>query len=242
MKVFKINYSFYLLFLFIMFSPKQYIVFKLLFCVMIHELGHIIPILLFKYKMKKLEVSIFGFFMELDKCKKMFYKDIIIYFGGIIFNVLCFLIFKDIDIKNISLLLTIVNIIPIYPLDGYNIFNTILCRFIPYYISLIISKILSVIVLVLISIFMIIEKIDLFIYINLVYLICLNIYVIFNIKNIYHTFLLDRYLYNYTYKKKNIKFRLNFQYYFYKYNTIFVFLNEKYIPETELLRILFEKT
>ena len=242
MKVFKINYSFYFLFILILFSPKQYLFLKVLLCLFIHELFHILFVFIFNYKVRKIELSIFGFFMELDKNKNIFYKDLLIYLGGIISNLLCIVLFKNNDIKNISLILIIINILPIYPLDGYNILNTLFMKYIPYYFSLIISKIISLLVLIIISFSLIINSIDLYVYLNLIYLICLNIYMFLNINSLYQNFLLNKYLYKLKYKMKKIKLRVNFRHYFYKYNTIYMHFNNKNIEEEELLRILFEKS
>ncbi|MDE7384920.1 MAG: hypothetical protein K2M84_04080, partial [Anaeroplasmataceae bacterium] len=59
---------------------------KLFLCLFIHELGHLFFITLFRYKIEKLKLSIFGFFLKLENTKEEFYKDFIIYFGGIFFN------------------------------------------------------------------------------------------------------------------------------------------------------------
>ena len=179
--------------------------------------------------------------MELDKNKCYFFKDLIIYMGGIISNLICLFLINDIDIKYISVVLICINILPIYPLDGYNIFNVLLMKYIPYYFSLIISKSISVLVLIFVALYSIIKQIDLYIYLNLVYLISINIYTVFSIKTIHKNFLLEKYLYKFKYKIKIIRFKDNFQHYFYKYNTICMFLNNKYIEEIEILRILFEK-
>lgn len=242
MKLFKINYSFLLLFLLIIFSPKQSMVFKLLLCLIIHELGHIIPIFISKYKVKKIELSVLGFFMDLEKNKYSIIKDIFIYLGGILLNIFCIFISKDIEIKQISTVLVIVNILPIYPLDGYNVLNSILLFYLPYYFSLIISKLLSILVLSIISLYLINIQIDLYISLNLLYLYVINFYTLYNIENINRNFLLEKYLYNFKYKIKNISFKTKIQHHFYKYNTINMIISNKCISEEELLAIFFEKT
>lgn len=239
MKQFKICYSFYFLLLLILFSPKQYIVYKLIICLFVHELGHLLFIWLFKYKYSKIEISIFGIFMELNKNKQIFYKDLIIYLGGIFFNYLFFLITKDGDFKLINLLLIIVNIMPIYPLDGYNILKTIMFKIIPHYFSLILLKTISLIILSLLSIYGILISVDLFIFISLLYLVVINIMSIFNINYLHKSFLLDKYLYKWKYKKKQIRFKGDFKPYFYKYNNIYVILNDNIIEEETILESIF---
>lgn len=242
MKVFKINYSFYFLFILILFSPKQYLFLKILLCLFIHELFHILFVFIFKYKVRKIELSVFGFFMELDKNKNLFYKDLLIYLGGIIGNLLIIILISDYDIKIISLILIIINLLPIYPLDGYNILSTFLMRIIPYFYSLLISKIISLLTLFIITFYLVYLKIDLYVFINLIYLLCINLITICCFDSIINSFLLDRYLYKFEYKKKEVKLKSNLKTIFYKYFNIYVSFGEKNMSEFEILRILFEKT
>lgn len=125
----KINYSFIFLLIFSLYTGyfKQLSLFVL--CLLIHELGHILFIILFNVKIKKFNLSFYGGILELDNnqynnLEK--YKKVLIYLGGILFNFIFYLIFKKYSFSNYHLILLIFNLLPIYPLDGYNILRILI--------------------------------------------------------------------------------------------------------------------
>ncbi len=236
MKKFKIDLSFLILIFIIIFSPKQILIFKILLCLFIHELGHIFFIIIFKYKIKKLKLSIFGFFLEIENKKNVFYEDLLLYLGGILFNFLLMIIYKDTMIFKICMLLILFNIIPIYPLDGFNILKSILSYFIPYKFVLNLLSIISLLLNTIIIIFIIYFKLDLFIIINFLYLFYLSTLFYFNIQKIYQKFYLEKILYKYKYKNKIIKFHQNYKNYLYKYHTIIMNIDNFSINEEKILK------
>lgn len=68
-----------------------------------------------------LNLSIFGglAFLDYDNFKKE--ERILLFISGIIGNILLIIIFKDKQMIYYNLLLVIFNLLPIYPLDGFNI-------------------------------------------------------------------------------------------------------------------------
>ena len=133
MKRFKLDFSFLIFLIFLFLSPKQYLILKLFLCLVLHELGHITLILLFRYPIARLRISVFGFFLELDQTKEFFHKDFLIYLGGILTNLICYIFIPDQEMKRISLFLIGINALPIYPLDGFNALKTLISYLFPYY-------------------------------------------------------------------------------------------------------------
>ena len=136
MRKFKIDYSFIVVVILIILSPKQIILLKVLLCL----------------KINKLTLFGTGFMMDINNDDLLFYQSILLYFGGIFFNILLYLVNIDKDISMISIILAIINLVPVYPLDGHQIIKSILEYFIPIYKVYIISIIISVVSLCIIFI------------------------------------------------------------------------------------------
>lgn len=100
----------------------------LFFCLLFHEAGHLIIILLTHNEIKYLHLTGFGFFIDLSNKRRSWLEKILIYSGGLIFSSflqLIFLINNNIFLLKINLFIIILNVLPIIPLDGYNIIYTI---------------------------------------------------------------------------------------------------------------------
>ncbi|MDE7161854.1 MAG: hypothetical protein K2N65_03735, partial [Anaeroplasmataceae bacterium] len=175
MKKFKIDFSFLILLGIIALSPKQFILLKLLFCLFIHEIGHLFFVFIFHYKIENLKLSLFGFFLKLSPTKRECIKDVFLYAGGILMNALCILIIPDASIRKISLLLILFNSLPIYPLDGFNVIHSILSYFFPYKLVLKSMGLLSVILSIGTLLICIVCRVDVFIICNSVYLFLLSL-------------------------------------------------------------------
>ena len=122
----KINYSFIFLCLFSLYIGYFDILLFFLLSLLIHELGHILFIKLFKIKINNFSLSLYGGCLNINtiqynSLKK--YKKFLIYIGGIFFNFIFFIMFIDTLFSKVNLILLIFNLLPIYPLDGYNILN-----------------------------------------------------------------------------------------------------------------------
>lgn len=163
---YKINNLTYLYLLLALLSGlfKQTIV--ILFIMIIHEIGHIILIYYFKYQINQIEIYPYGFIMKINKPINIpIHQDILISINGIVFQIILGLII-NITYKNSTYLaifniynsfIMILNILPIYPLDGYQLINHILNYIFPYYYSLKISSIISLIVSTILIIYMIVS-------------------------------------------------------------------------------------
>ena len=116
--------------------------------IMFHEFSHILVASLFKYELKKIEFSICGMSANLNMSNHKL-KNIFVFLAGPISNMILAILFCSNNfIFTINLVLLFVNLIPIFPLDGYRIvkqlnFNIKKIEIIIYIIILLLSLLLS---------------------------------------------------------------------------------------------------
>lgn len=197
-----------------------------------HEIGHIFFLKIFKVYIEKLTIYPFGGLIKTNKLINFSpIKELLISLGGILNQSILYLIFfcfyknNIINIYtynlflNINTSLILFNIIPIYPLDGYIILNSIFNIHIPYLKSSIVSLIISLITLVVFILYSYNHKI------NSIFVISFLIYKLFlylkEYKYIHNKFILERIMYDIPYNEIIYKkvyspylFRLNKFYYF----------------------------
>ena len=108
--------------------------FKFIICFMlliiVHELGHILISLLFKWKVHKIIILPFGGLTKYDDViNRPLKEEILVSISGILFQLIFYNIFnKFIDYKHFNLInnfIIIFNLLPIYPLDGSKIINVL---------------------------------------------------------------------------------------------------------------------
>lgn len=235
MKRFKIHFSFYILFLCMILSRFQILYLKLLLLIFLHELGHILVASIFKIKINRIVLTGMGLFMDAETNDLSFIRGIIFYLSGLIINLILLFFLKE-NFKKINLFILIINLIPIYPTDGYNILNSIISYFVPYKISKYISNYLSLILSCIIFCYFI-NKMDFLLFVMLLYLVYLSIISIRNINFDYERFLLNRYLNNFDFKTKRIHYKNNIDNMFYKYKIVEANLANKLIKEKDILKI-----
>ena len=131
----------------------------------------------------------------------------------------------------------IFNLLPIYPLDGGKIVNILLSLKMPFKLSLKLTIYISYLTLI----FFIIINYPNF-YVNYI---IITIYLLYKItlekrqiEYIYNKFLLERYIYNYSFKNKKI---INNEDKFYKNTKHLIKKNDKYYLETEFLEKKYKK-
>lgn len=246
---FKINNYTYLFFLLCALCGYIKNICIIFFICLIHELGHLFFIKLFKYKVISIELLPFGGFTTIDKkINTDINKDLIIAFGGIFFQLLLiftlYLFKNNINIItydlfiNYNLILMLFNLLPIIPLDGSNIIHLLLEKIFSYHLSYYLNLFLSIVSLTCFFIINIHYKIDN--YFIITFLIYKIIRYIKNYKYLKKRFLLERYLYDFEYKKidnntKDIKnLKKNVLHYFKNNNK---YINEKRIIEKTLYKI-----
>lgn len=120
----KINYSFFFLCLFSLYIGYFNYLLLFLLSLLIHEIGHLLFIKIYNIKINSFSLSLYGGCLNINQIqynstKK--YKKLLIYSGGVFLNSLCYLLFKNTLFSKINLIYFIFNLLPIYPLDGYNI-------------------------------------------------------------------------------------------------------------------------
>ena len=243
----KINYYTY----FLLISAILCGVFKecliLFSIVLIHELGHIIMIKYFHYKIKEIEILPFGGITKIEKdLNSAINKEIIISISGIMMQLVLFIILsflKNHNLINLNIYylflkynfsILIFNLLPIIPLDGSIFIKSIFEKFFSFYYSQIMIIILSVLFL------------GIFFYLN--YYFSLNNYLIgifllykiydyiINLKYLKNRFLLERYLHNYQYKDIKLIDKLNLMQ---KERKHFFKVNQRLIEEKEILKSYF---
>ena len=132
----------------------------------IHEIGHFLACLCFKVEVKKMTILPFGFNLQLkDYVELKPLQEFIIYISGpamyfVNALLLSFLYQKNIIseityefAKNGNLAINLFNLLPIYPLDGFRIFNSTLQMMTPYKKSLKFSCIFSLFIFFLLCIY-----------------------------------------------------------------------------------------
>lgn len=100
--------------------------------ILLHELGHAITGIILGLKIKKININVFGLSIEFENYgKERINNKIIIDMAGPAINIITFIIaviFKNEEIAYINILLAIINLLPIYPLDGGRIVKNLLLK------------------------------------------------------------------------------------------------------------------
>lgn len=216
--------------------------------VIIHEIGHLIMIRLFHYKIENVSIYPFGGITTINKLiNSNLNKDLIISLNGVIFqNIVIFLITtvfslneNTVEIINYyNKSITIFNILPIIPLDGSKILENILNRLFSYKFSYYLTVVLSFLS---IAIFFEYNKIySLNNYLIISVLIFYSIKYLKDLKYTFNKFLLERIMYTLPFKKINNNtkklndLKINNKHYFK--------IHDKYISEEEKIRKKFDKS
>ena len=213
---------------------KIYLIF--MFVLIIHELGHIIFALIFKWHIKQIVILPLGFLLKFeDNLNKPLIEEFLIAIMGVVFQSIFVLIYHNNNILICSNIILFFNLLPIYPLDGSKIINVFLNKISTFKKSYNFSLWISfVIIIIFVSISIINLKFILFI--SLIPLLINIIDLIISKKQIFMKFLLERYLYHFSFKKykyiNNVK-EMKRDYYH-------LFIGDNIITESEYLKMLFK--
>lgn len=230
--IFKIHPFFYLFCLICIFTGyfKNFIYITLI--ILVHETGHILASIYYKWKIDKIVVLPFGGIILFDeKINRSLKEEFVITIMGPIFQI-PLLFIKDDLFHSYNLFLLLFNLIPILPLDGSKLVNIFFNKIFSFKLSHILSIILSFIMLILMFF-----KRNLIIYISLAFLLAKTITSIYEHKYLFHKFLFERYLYYFPFKKAIIikdKSQMKRD-----YKHLFKVKN-KYIKESIILSNLFD--
>lgn len=246
----KINSLCYLIFISFLLTGFIKNALLIFFIIFIHELGHIFFLKCFHYKITKVEIFPFGGVTTTEKLiNSPINKDIIIYLGGFLFQIVLELVFlflysNSIIYENTYTLfqyynqsILFFNLLPIRSLDGGELLLLFLQKFVPYVKSLKISNGISVFFLVLFLLYNIKSNLNQMIVIS---------FLIYKLIDFYrkkeyfkNKFLLERYLYTIPYKKIEHNEEQNVE--ILKKETLHFFKErEKYRHEREILKEKFD--
>ena len=145
-------------------------------------------------------------------------EEFLIAIMGIIFQTLFIYFFNNEYLIMSYKIILIFNLLPIYPLDGAKIINLLLNIFTNFKSSYFVSLVISYIVIMFVLLIVIINK-SLFFIISFVPLLINVISLLVNRNDVYTKFLLERYLYEFNFKKNkkinNIaKMKRDYEHYF----------------------------
>ena len=201
----KINYLTYLFIIMFLFSGFKNNLILLFIVFLFHEMGHLFFIWIFKINIISMEILPFGGVIKLDNLINYpLTKRFLVASGGIIFQLLLLLlnafIIKSNLIEKYNLMFLFINIVPVIPLDGNKLFQILLSNYVSYYISLISSYVVSIISILFIVIGCYLKN-----SINYGLILILILFLIKELREfsyIFNRFLLERYLYDFKFKKR----------------------------------------
>lgn len=235
--IFKVHIFFYFVafICFITGTFKDFIIFSSI--IILHEFGHVLAAIVFEWKIEKIVLLPFGgitIFKEL--IEKSLIEELIIALAGPIIQIVFLLCFYDNSLFfNYNITILLFNLLPIYPLDGSRIMNVIFNYLFPYKKSHALSLVLSYIIFLTILILSVKKGILFLIVLLLIFIELLretkkhNYY--------FNRFLLERYLYNFKFKKSKT---IN-NYCQMKKQTKHIFkIGKKYYTERDFIRKRFD--
>lgn len=248
---FKINSGTYFVFLSFLLTGFIKNILLIFLIILTHELGHVFFLKLFHYEIERVEIFPFG---GLTTTKNKYInspinKDIIIYFGGVLFQgILYFFVFLLFHFRYLSeytfslfktynTSILIFNLLPIYPLDGGEILHLFLEKYLPYQKGLTIKSFLSFLFLTIFVLYNV--KSNLNNYIALTFLLYKTIDFTKKKKLFTHKFLLERYMHTFPYKKIEHDEKEDLS--LLKKETLHFFKNgDKYLHEQEIVKRKFD--
>lgn len=202
--------------------------------IIIHEIGHLVPAIYYKWKIEKITILPFGgltiFNEDINRPLK---EEFIILITGPLFQIIFTYIMKNnIELLNISKEILYFNLLPIYPLDGSKIINIILNKICSFKKSHLITLYLSVITII----FLTIKRFNLITILIMILIVKKVIEEINNHHLIFNRFLLERYLKNYKFKNlKTIKNENQM-----KRDYRHIFMTKPHLTEKEYLKKRFD--
>lgn len=186
----KIHFSLIIIAMMLIFSGfyKEFMLFFLI--ILAHECGHYVMAKIFGQKINYLNFTIVGGILDLELKEISRIQKFLIYLAGICVNGLFVLLSRFIAdpyqrtlVRNYNLLLIFFNLIPIYPLDGFQIIQTIFTYNSPF-TEFRITSTISYLFLLALFVFIVSFRFGLAAWIILSFLIFHNIYLQIN-KNKY---------------------------------------------------------
>lgn len=208
----------------------------------VHELGHIVVSLIFKWKIDKIIVLPFGGITKFNEIiNRPLIEEFLIAIAGIVFQIMFFTLVRNrIDYKyfiTINYFILVFNLIPIYPLDGSKILNVLFNVITSFKNSMLLTVIISYIsIIILIVMFARVNKLIILVLSFLL----LEVNKLYKEREyIFNKFLLERYLGEFKFRKKKTinkvdKMKKDYKHLFY--------VDNKYLTESYFLKKMFDIT
>ena len=208
--------------------------------IFIHELGHIITSIYFKWDIDKIIILPLGGLTKYNiKINTPLKEEFLVAISGVLYQMIFYTLIKnriDYEYFNfINYFILIFNLLPIYPLDGSKISNVILNKLFSFKKSINISIIISFIFIIISTIVFI--KINKIVLVTILFLFIEVNKLYKNRKYIFNKFLLERYLEKLKFRKRK---KIDNIYQMKKDYTHIFLLNKKYITEKEILKKMFD--
>lgn len=226
-------------------------IFVLFLIIFIHELGHVLASLYYKWDISKIEFSVTGGFITYDTLIDMpFYQELIISISGFmaqwLMYALIFLMYKNgyIDIKffilmkNYHYLIFFFNLLPMYPLDGYKIMYVLLNVFFSFKFSIKMGGLISLFMIIPFMLFFY-NGLNIGILFLVFFILKKIILYLKDIPYLFNTFLLQKYFYKKRYKKYNYINSININKLKRQKNN-YLYNKKRYIKDTDVLRKMFD--
>lgn len=208
--IFKINIFTYIFLILSMLSGYGREMLIVYFILIVHELGHYILFKYYNINVNKITLYPYGGMIDNNMLINTNSKKVlIISFGGIFIQIILYLIiyllfkvgFIDYNFYKMfvsyNLYIILFNLIPIYPLDGFKILNSVLELVLSFKLSLKISIIFNFVFIILFFLYLYIFNINN--YVIVIFLLCNLINYIKSIKYIINKFYLERMIYDIKY-------------------------------------------
>lgn len=227
------------IFIFILMGKFKFITYFMLI-ILIHELGHILISLLFKWKIDKVIILPFGALTKYNEIiNRPLIEELFVSISGILFQMFFYIFLKNyIDYKYfvfINYFIIIFNLLPIYPLDGAKILNVLFNKITSFKNSILLTIIVSYIVIIFLS--LILFNINKLLFMFLIFLFN-EVNKLYKEKDlVFNKFLLERYLNNINFKKNKIINNINKMKKDYKH---LFYISDKYMTENTFLKKHFE--
>jgi len=209
--------------------------------IFIHEVGHTIGALFYKWNIKKIIILPFGGITIFNEyINKSLKEEFVILILGPLFQILfyfilCFFNIESTLITNYHYSLLLFNLLPIIPLDGSKLLNIILNKITNFKLS----HMLTIYVSILTIIFLLIKNKNMVLYIIIFFILLKVIKEYREHKYIFNIFFFKSYNYDLIFKRKKIikGIKLNKMKKEYKH----IFYDNKYYTEKEVLKRYFKR-